>query len=116
MAFEIRRSVCDNRIGSGMGFIERIGSKRSHIVKNTVCDIFRNPVCHTAAASYRTVGIAHAVHKIFALLLHDLMLLFGHGTSDDIRPAERIPCKRAENLHNLFLIHHTAVGHIQNFF
>ena len=81
-----------------MGLVECVGCKISHFVEYLVSNSAVNTV------------FAAPVNKIASLLLHNIVLFFAHGTTHNISPAVRISCQGTEYLHNLLLIHHTAVG------
>ena len=55
------------------------------------------------------------MNEILALLLHDIVLFLAHGAAHNVRAAERIPRKLAENAHDLLLINDAPVGDIQYF-
>ncbi|MPM42835.1 hypothetical protein SDC9_89507 [bioreactor metagenome] len=52
--------------------------------------------------------------EILALLGHYVVLLLGHGAAHKVAPAVGVARKRADDFHDLLLIHHAAVGRAQN--
>ncbi len=54
------------------------------------------------------------MHKIFALLLHNIRLFLAHRAAHQVAAPQRISAKVAHNLHNLLLIDDTAIGGRKN--
>ena len=97
-----------------MRFVERIGGKREHIVKNRLRCLLRHAAAATAVHHHSPVFIGQTVDKDSAFLLHHILLFFRHGAAHQICPPQRIPGQLAEYLHDLLLIHNAAIGHIQD--
>ena len=107
-----RRPVSDYRITSGMGFVERIGSKARHLIEDMLRSLTANAAAQRTVHQHPAV-LDYSVNEIRPLLLHDIMLFLAHGTADKIASPERIACKIPDYLHDLFLIDHAAVGVVQ---
>ena len=114
MTFEIRRLICDIGICRRMGFVESIGGKGGHIVKYLIGNLCRYSPFDAAVALNASVLTHHTVNKVFAFLFHYVVLFFGHCTANYICPSVGITRKRAEYLHYLLLIYHTAVGNFKD--
>ena len=112
MALEVGCLECHIGITGGMTLVEGVGCKAGHLIVNFVCNLFRDTVCHTARAL--VAGVCAAVDKMFPLRLHHSVFLLAHGTADIICLPERKARQLPEDLHDLFLIDDTAIGHIQN--
>ena len=52
--------------------------------------------------------------EVFLFLQHDVHLLLGHGAAHQVGTAVAVASQITHYLHNLLLIHKTAVGNIQN--
>ena len=113
-AFQISGLIGYRRIGSSMGFIERVRRERGHIVEDCDRHIFGNAAAFATLHHHRPVLIGQAVEEDLPLPFHHIVFFLGHGPADHIGPAEGIPRELTENLHDLLLIHDTAVGHVQN--
>ena len=100
MTFEVRGLVREGRIGRRVGFIEGIGREADHLVEDLVGGILRNAVLPAPG------------DEVHPLLFHDLVFLFGHGPSDDVRVAVRVPRQFPADLHDLLLVDHAPVGDI----
>ena len=81
MAFQIRRIERHMRIRRGMRFVERIRSEGGHLIKNSGCVFFGYAPFDSA------VTFIVAEQEGVPLAFHHVMLLFGHGSSDDIGPS-----------------------------
>ena len=104
----------DHGVGRGVGLVEGVGGKGDHLVVDVVGHVLRHAVAHTAGDGHMAVFIHHAVDEILPLLLHDFVLLLGHGAAHQVAAAVGIAGQVAHNLHHLLLIDHAAVGHVQN--
>ena len=93
-----------------MRLVERIGAEALHIIKNFVCRLLVHSVCNRACAQNIAVFILFAVNKELPLPLHNIMLFLCHCAAHNVRPAEGIARKRAEDLHYLLLVHNAPVG------
>ena len=69
-----------------MRFVKRIFGKIHHGIENAVGRLCINPPGCTAGDIFLRIS----GDEIRPLHLHDMLLLFAHGTSDQIRPAKRI--------------------------
>ena len=114
MAFQPCRLISNISIGGGMRFIEGVRCKGGHLIKELVGNFFIHAPLDCSLTLHRAILMYQSIYEIFALLLHDLMLLFGHGAAHNIRAAIGVARQLAEDLHHLLLIDHTAVGDIQN--
>ena len=112
MPFQISGLVCHHRIGRRMRFIESIGCKAGHIVKNGIGHCFGDPVCHTTGALVPRLGVA--VHEMLALLFHDIVLFFAHGAAHKVGLPVRKARQFTADLHHLLLINDASVGNVQN--
>ena len=69
-----------------MRFVKRIFGKIHHGIEDAVGRLRIDPLgCAPGDIFIRISG-----DEIRSLHLHDMLLLFAHGTSDQIRPAKRI--------------------------
>ena len=97
-----------------MAFVEGIAGKGAHLVE----DLLRHRTGH--AAAHRSVDdhvarlVRHAVDEVFALLGHHIALFFRHGAAHQVAAAQAVSRQVAHDLHHLLLIHHAAVGYLQN--
>ena len=112
MAFQPCRLISNISIGGGMRFIEGVRCKGGHLIKELVGNFFIHAPLDCSLTLHRAILMDQSIYEIFALLLHDLMLLFGHGAAHNIRAAIGVARQLAEDLHHLLLIDHTAVGDI----
>ncbi len=96
-----------------MGFVECIGSKGTHFIKNLVRDFFRNAVSDCARKLKISVFVKFSVDEVFPFLRHNVKLFFAHGTAHKVCASIGITRKLADYLHNLLLIHDTAVSYVQ---
>ena len=87
-----------------MTLVESIACEARHILKQRRCIRLGHAALHRAA------------HKHLPFRLHDGGFFLRHGTAYDVRLAEAIARNLAEDFHDLFLIHNTAVGFAENFF
>lgn len=86
MLLEPARSHGDHAVSRRVGFVERIGSERRHFVKQLAGDFRADAVAHTARNDDLAV-LLQAVDEDFALLCHDVVLLFRHGAATkSLRP------------------------------
>ena len=93
-----------------MGLIERVLGKIHHRVIDMGCDGGADPLGDAA----RNALFGIAVDKIAPLLLHDFLLLLGHGAPHQIASSERIAAQIPHDLHDLFLIYDAPVGRLEN--
>ena len=87
MAFQPRSLIGNISIGCGVSFIESIGSKRYHFVKDFIGGFFICTAPDSALTDDIAVFINNSVNKICALFKHNIMLLFAHGAPDYISSA-----------------------------
>ena len=116
MAFKICRAISNGCISSRMGFVERIGRKGAHFIKNLVCDFFRNSVAHCAGKFQVSVFVKFSVNEIFPFLRHNVKFFLAHCTANKVCPSVGISRKLTDNFHNLFLIDDASVCNIENRF
>ena len=95
-----------------MGLVERVFCKIHHFRVNFQTDLFRNAPGHTAG--HALLGIA--VNEIRPFFFHDRLLFLAHRTANQVASSHRVAAEVAHNLHNLLLIHDTAVGRRQDRF
>ena len=99
-------------VGCRMGFIEGILGKIRHFIKDSVGCCFINAIGDTA----RYTKFLIAVDKILALLGHNIGFFLGHSSAHKVTSAKIIAGQLHNDLHNLFLIHNTAIGWLENLF
>ena len=97
-----------------MGFVEGVGGEGDHLVVDLVGHVLRHAVADAACDLDAAVLGSLAINEVFPLLLHDLVLLLGHGAAHQVTSAIGITSQVADDLHHLLLIHHAAVGHVQD--
>ena len=113
MALEPAGAHGDNAVSRRVGFVEGIGGEGRHLVEKLAGDFGAHAVAHTARHDDLPV-LLQTVDEDFALLGHDVVLLFRHGAPHEVASAIRIARKIAHNLHDLLLIDHAAVGDVEN--
>ena len=118
VAFQIRRLIGQERISRRVRFVERIACKFQYLVKQVVCNLFADAVCHRAGDVFaRLVAIKlSAVQEDVALLFEHGEFLLCDSTSHDVRAAETESRNLLRDLHNLLLIHDTSVGVFKDVF
>ena len=89
-----------------MGLIEGVFGEIRHVVKDLVGRLFVDAVGRTALYSLFLV----AVNEILPLPGHNVRLFLGHGTAHQVAPSQGIPGQVPDDLHDLLLVHDTAVG------
>ena len=95
-----------------MGFIKGVLGKIHHFIIDLGSNLLRNPLCHAS----RHLLLFISVNKVGALLFHNGLLLFAHGTPHQIAPSQGIASQVADDLHDLLLVHDTAIGRLQDRF
>ena len=93
-----------------MGFVEGVLCEIHHCSVYLIRDLLGNAVCNTARHSFFRISM----YKVLALLLHHISLFLTHGAAHKVASSHRITAKLAHNLHNLLLIHDTAIGRRKN--
>ena len=81
-----------------MRFVEAVSGKGFHLFVNMGGNFFGN-----------IIGFA-PFHKFLAKFFHNVQFLFTHGFAQGVGLAGGKPAQRFGNLHDLFLVHHTAVS------
>ena len=87
-----------------MGFVKTVAGKSLHLFVNMRSDFFGNVILFTA------------LYELFTELFHYVQFLFTHSLTQSVSLAGGKAAQCFGNLHNLLLIHHTAVGLFQGFF
>ena len=105
-----RRLIGHHRVSRRMGLVKGIFCKISHLIKDRLRHILRDPFADTAGYSLFRI----TEHKVLSLLGHYIALFLRHGTAHQIASSHGIPCQIPHDLHYLFLIHNTAIGRIQD--
>ena len=106
VALEVRRLICDDRIGRGVRLVERVVREGVNFLVNFLRGLFVNAVCHAAGDIARGI----AVQKRLALALDVLDLLLAHRAAQHVCLAERVARELLEDLDDLLLIHNAAIG------
>ena len=112
MAFEIRCLERHIGVTGRVGFVEGVGSEADHIVINLIGHLGGDSVFDTSRAFLARVGAA--IYKMLPFRLHHLVLLFAHGAAHIVGLAIAEARELTADLHDLFLINHNTVGHINN--
>ena len=97
-----------------MGFVEGIGRKGAHFIKNLVCDFFRNSVADRSRKFKISVIVKFSVDEIFPFLRHNVEFFLTHCAADKVCSSVGISRKLTDYFHNLFLIDDAAVGYVEN--
>ena len=103
--------IADHRIAGGVALIERIFCEICHFIENVLRRFRRDTIFHTAGHF-----IAVAVDEFLSLLGHDVCLFLTHGTAHQVASAKAVARQVPHDLHDLFLIHDTAIGIVQDRF
>ena len=104
IALEIGRPVGGHGVAGSVGFVEGVGSEVHHLVEDMVRHLLLDAPFHGPFHAVR------AVDEILPLPGHHVVLLLAHGPADDVGSAQGVAAQGADNLHDLLLIDHTAVG------
>ena len=98
-----------------MRLVERVLCKVLHFVPDLVRDLFAYAAFQTAvyrggnfAVFVRRFGLAVDEHDLF--LDHVVNFFLAHHAANHIRLSEGVAGERLDDLHNLLLIHDTAVS------
>ena len=83
MALEPAGAHGDNAVSRRVGFVEGIGSEGCHLVEKLAGDFGAHAVAHTARHDDLSV-LLQTVDEDFALLGHDVVLLFRHGAPHEV--------------------------------
>ena len=102
MPLEVGGLVRHHRIAGGMGFIEGVGRKAAHFIKDAVRHRLRDAV------------LGAARNEVPPFLFHDVGLLLAHGTAHQVGLPVAVPCQLPADLHDLLLVDDAAVGDPQN--
>ena len=118
ITFEICRLVGQECISRRVRLVERIACKLQYLVEQVVCNLFADAVCHCAGDVFaRLVAVEFtAVQEDIALLFENGKFLLCDSTSHDVRATETEARDLLRDLHDLFLIHDTAVGVFKDVF
>ena len=105
---EVCRPVGEHGISRRMGLVEGVGRKIHHFIEDFVRNRLRHAVFHCTDNAFR------AMDEVLAFLCHDVVLFLGHCASYQIAAPVGIACQCANDLHNLLLIDHAAIGGTEN--
>ena len=100
-------------VGCRVALVEGVAREGRHLVEQPGGDVLGDAVAHAAGHHHVAVFIHLAVDKDLFLMGHHIVLLLGHGTAHQITAAHGIARQVPHNLHDLLLVNHAAVGHIQ---
>ena len=114
MQLEPRGLECDHGVARGVRLVEGIAGEGGHLFEELLGDFLRHAVAHSAGHGDGAVGLHLAVDEDFLLLCHHVVLFLGHGAAHEVAAAHGIAGQIAHDLHDLLLIDHAAVGHVQN--
>ena len=114
MSLQIPGFIGHHSIGCSVRLVKSVLGKAYHVVEYFFGSLLRNSVANTSRDFHIAFIINLAVNEILFFLEHDIHLFLGHGTAHQIGTAIAVAAQVTYNLHNLLLIHKTAVGHIQN--
>ena len=101
-------------VGRGMAFVEGVAGEGAHLVEDLLCHRTGHTAAHRPVDDYVARLVRHAVDEVFALLGHHVALFLGHGAAHQVAAAQAVSRQVAHDLHHLLLIHHAAVGDLQN--
>ena len=99
-----------------MGFIEGVFCEILHFLVNLPGNIFWNPFRHRTWHGHVAIRVFFSMDEHFAFSVHDIAFLFRHRAAYQIASSHRKASQIAKDLHDLLLINHTAVSHVQNRF
>ena len=102
--------VGDDSVTGSMGLVEGVLGKIHHGVVDPGGHLLVDPARGTAGDTFLRIS----VDEIAALLLHDGLLLFAHGTADQVTPAKGVAAQVADDLHDLLLVDDTAVSRFED--
>ena len=105
IVFEPGGLISDHRIACRMGFVECVFGKVHH----RVVDVGRHLGADPFGDASRHAFFRIAVDEVAPLLLHDLLLLFGHGSPHKVASAQSITAQVPHDLHYLFLVNNASV-------
>ena len=97
-----------------MRFVESIFGKLCHFIKYFVGGCLINSIAHATWNHYIAVLVHLPMDENFSFFCHHIQLFLSHGTAHQIGSTCRIARQITHNLHDLLLIHHTAIRDIQN--
>ena len=89
-----------------MGPVKCILCKIHHFIKDLIGNLLRYSTADTSG----NLKLLISIYEVCPFLFHNLRLFLGHGTPHHIAPPQGITGKLHNDLHNLFLIHNTAIG------
>ena len=89
-----------------MRLVKCIFGKINHFIIDLICRLLVDSIGNTAW--YALIRIP--IHKVLTFFLHDVALLLGHCSSQEVTSSECITCQITHDLHNLLLIYDTAVS------
>ncbi len=93
-----------------MGPVKCILCKIHHLIKDMVCNLFRNSILNTA----RNVFFFIAIDKALPFLNHNRCLFLRHSSANQVTPPIAVARKVPNDLHNLFLVYDTAISRRKN--
>ena len=85
-----------------MGFIEGVGGKAAHLIKDAVRHRLRDAVLGAAG------------NEMPALLFHDISFFLAHGAAHQIRLTVAVARQLTTDLHDLLLIDDTTIGNAED--
>ena len=104
----------DHGVARGVRLVEGVAGEGGHLFEELLGDFLRHAVAHSAGHGDGAVGLHLAVDEDFLLLRHHVVLFLGHGAAHEVAAAHGIAGQIAHDLHDLLLIDHAAVGHVQD--
>ena len=110
MDLQIAGLISQHRICRRMGLVECVFREAYHLVEDLLCGIFRHTVSHTSCDLHIAVIIGLAMDKVLFFLQHNVHLFLTHGTAHQVGTSIGITAQIAHDLHDLLLIHQTAIG------
>ena len=108
MRFQPCCPIGNDAIGRRMGFVEGILRKIRHLVKNLAGHLFRYAIFY--CARHRTVLCT--IDKRLPFFGHYIALFLAHSTPNQVATRPAVSRQLTDDLHNLLLIHHAAVGYL----
>ena len=100
-------------VGRSVGLVEGVAGEGGHLIEDLLRRLGGHAVAHAARHNDLAVFL-QAVDEVLLLPGHHVVLLLGHGAAHQVASSHGIARQVAHDLHDLLLIHHAAVGHVQN--
>ena len=102
MHLEPGRVIGQQRVGGGVRLVKAVARKLLHVVENFVGLLFRKAVDRCT------------VPENLAVLGHFFGFFLAHGAAQHVGTTQRIAAQDLRHLHDLFLVHHHAIGVLQD--